>query len=71
MKFDYSRFNPTNLNTQKLKKFMLTKPRLPRIRLSRRQWVLAGLLTAAAVVLLVILLRPKPVSYTHLTLPTN
>ena len=37
MKFDYSRFNPTNLNTQKLKKFMLTKPRLPRIRLSRRQ----------------------------------
>ena len=60
MKFDYSRFNPTNLNTQKLKKFMLTKPRLPRIRLSRRQWVLAGLLAAAAVVLLVILLRPKP-----------
>lgn len=42
MKFDYSRFNPTNLNTQKLKKFMLTKPRLPRIRLSRRQWVLAA-----------------------------
>lgn len=67
MKFDYSQFDPRKLDKDRLKKLMLTKPRLPRYRPSRRQWMVAGVLAAAVVVLAVILLQPKPQPPVHPT----